>query len=107
MARWLSIVVRSAVVVIVMLCIATVTARPLSGQQAADSVPQAAATVSPASSAGADLSGPRVRPDFQRVEPTIPGGNASSSAAVASHTFTITTLALVLVVIILVLLVAD
>ena len=113
MARWLSLAVRGAVVLVVLLTLATATARPLAGQQAADSVTHIGAGAVPArsasttSTASTDLPGPRVRPDFQRVEPTFAGSEASSSTAVASHTFTITTLVLVLAVIIIVLLVAD
>lgn len=110
MMRWLSIAVRGLVVLVVLLSLATATARPLAGQQAVDSVTHIGAGAVPARSAsttGTGLPGPRVRPDFQRVEPSFAGREASSSTAVASHTFTVTTVVLVLAVIIIVLLVAD
>ena len=109
MMRWLSLAVRTAVVLAAVLCIATATATPLVGQQAADAPQAAGASASQTNSARTDLPGPRVRADFPRVEPAFAGSNAPSSAAAAagSHTFTITTLALVLVVIIAVLLIAK
>jgi len=114
MMRWLMLAVRGVVVLIAVVCIASVTARPLVGQQVADSAPQVAdsvvpvsAPVAPATSAGTALPGPRVRPDYARVEPAFAESNASSSAVAGSHTITITTLALVLLIIIIVLLVAD
>lgn len=115
MKRWLGFAIRSVVVLIAVLGMATATATPLAGQQAPDSVPaagpdsvpQADTSAAPISSASTDLRGPRIRPDFQRVEPPFGTSKASSSAAAGSHTFTITTLVLVLAIIIIVLLVAN
>jgi hypothetical protein len=70
-------------------------------QQLANPAPVAPA---PASTAAA---GPRLQPEWRRLEPTLPGDAASRAAARSqTHTVQYTTLTLVLVVIILVLLLA-
>ena len=110
--RRLMLAVRGIVVLIALLCMTTATASRLAGQQVADSGQQIAdsvlpdtARVTPVSFDSTALRGPRLRPDFQRVEQPFAANGASTAAA--KHTFTITTLALVLAVIIIVLLVTD
>ncbi len=121
MKRWPGITVRGVVMMVVFLGLSTATAKRLLGQQAPDSasqavdsvsqvpdsVSQAVAPAAPTSSASKPLPGPRLRPDYARVEPALPASNSSSSAVVESVTITITTVALVLVLIIVLLLIAD
>jgi hypothetical protein len=89
MKRWLGIVA--------VLCVAAAT--PLVAQQASSPAPLAGASTA--------LAGPRLQPEFRRVQPAFADSSASASAAVASgsHTITVTTLVLVLVVVIVVLLI--
>jgi hypothetical protein len=99
---------RSAVVLAAVLCVVS-TAR-LGAQQV--SVP-AAPAVTTAASAGVDSTtteqaGPRLRPDWRRVEsPMAERSSAAAMSSGGSHTVTVTTLVLVLVVIIVVLLVVK
>ncbi len=89
MKRWLSMVA--------VLCVAAAT--PLVAQQASSPAPQASASTA--------LAGPRLQPEFRRVQPAFAERSASASAAVSdTHTITVTTLVLVLVVVIAVLLIA-
>jgi len=105
--RWPGIVDGGAMVLVAVLCVAA--GRPLAAQQASGSAPPAAASAAQASSASAVLPGPRLRPEWQRVEPSFVGGSTSAPMAASggSHTVTVTTLVLVLVVIIAVLLIAK
>lgn len=100
MKQWLSMAA--------VLCVAAAT--PLLAQQASSPAPQASSIPAPAqaSSATTPLPGPRLEPEWRRVEPTFAANRASGSAATAdTHTITVTTLVLVLVVIIAVLLIAN
>jgi hypothetical protein len=92
---------------VAMLCVAAGT--PLAAQQASGSAPPAGVSAAQASSASAALPGPRLRPEWQRVEPSFVGSSTSAPMAASggSHTVTVTTLVLVLVVIIAVLLIAK
>ena len=91
---------------------AALCAAPLA-ESAAQQAPDSARVAEPASSASVSspstLPGPRLSPQFQRVEPTLARSTTSetSSLAVADgqHTIVISTLVLVLGVIILVLLI--
>jgi len=108
MKRWLSIANRAVVTLVAVLCVAAAT--PLVAQQASDPVPQASAPAAQqASSASTPLPGPRLSPEWRRVEPSFADSSASRpvAAAAGSHTFTVTTLVLVLVVVIAVLVIAD
>jgi len=107
MMRWLSIADRGAVTLVAVLCVAAAT--PLAAQQASGPAPQAGASAAQASSASTALPGPRLRPEWRRVEPSFADSSASRpvAATAGSHTVTITTLVLVLVVIIAVLLIAK
>ena len=90
MHRWLSIAA--------VLCVAAAT--PLVAQQ----------TFSPAPSAAAPSAqgGPRLQPEFRRVQPAFADSSASASPVVSdTHTIRMTTIVLVLVVVILVLLIAK
>jgi len=90
MPRWL----RLAAV----LCVATAT--PLVAQQAS--------SPAPATAARSAQGGPRLQPEFRRVQPAFADSSASASPVVSdTHTFRMTTLVLVLVVVILVLLIAK
>jgi hypothetical protein len=99
--------IRAVVVLVAALC-----AAPLA-ESAAQQAPDSARVAVPASSASVSspstLPGPRLSPQFQRVEPTLARSPTSetSSLAVADgqHTIVISTLVLVLGVIILVLLI--
>ena len=96
MMRWLRIAA--------VLCVAAAT--PLAAQQASDPVPPASAPAAQqASSASTALPGPRLQPEWQRVEPSFADRRASGpvAAAAGTHTITVTTLVLVLLVIIAVL----
>ena len=90
-------------IVVALLC--AVGAKPLLAQEPVNAAPAPAAattTTTPATEAG-----PRLQPEWRRTEPTLPGDEASSTAARSqTHTVRYTTLTLVLVVIILVLLIA-
>lgn len=98
MKRWLSMAA--------VLCVAA--AMPLVAQQASSPAPQAGVRAAQASSPTTPLAGPRLQPEWRRVQPAFADSSASASAAVAdTHTITITTLVLVLVVIIAVLLIAN
>jgi hypothetical protein len=98
MKRWLSVAA--------VLCVAGAT--PLVAQQASSPAPTAGVRAAQASSATPTLPGPRLQPEWRRVQPTFADSSASASAAVAdTHTITVTTLVLVLVVIIAVLLIAN
>jgi len=106
MMRWLSIANRGALTLVAVLCVAAAT--PLVAQQASSPAPQAGASAVQASSASTTLPGPRLQPEFRRVQPAFADSSASASVAAAgSHTVTVTTLVLVLVVIIAVLLIAN
>jgi hypothetical protein len=100
MKHWLSTLVA-------VLCVAVAT--PLVAQQASAPAPKVAASAAQASSATTSLPGPRLAPEWRRVEPSFADRSTSGSAAAAadSHTITVTTLVLVLVVIIAVLLIAK
>jgi len=95
------------IILIAALCAAAVT--PLWGQQASDSA--RAVPVSPARSpSAAALPGPRLVPQFQRVEPRLASRATTSQRpafmdAGGQHTIVVSTLALVLAAIIVVLLV--
>jgi len=107
MIRWPSIADRGAMILVAVLCVAGAT--PLAAQQDSVPAPQAGASAAPASSASTSLAGPRLRPEWQRVEPSFVGSSTSTPMAASggSHTVTVTTLVLVLVVIIAVLLIAK
>lgn len=92
--------------------VAHTTAAAQVAVSAAQQAPDSARVAEPASSASVSspstLPGPRLSPQFQRVEPTLARSTSeTSSLAVADgqHTIVISTLALVLAVIIIVLLV--
>ncbi len=90
MYRWLKIAA--------VLCVAGVT--PLIAQQATSPAPPAAARTA--------LAGPRLQPEFRRVQPAFSDRNASAGPVVSdTHTIRMTTVVLVLVVVILVLLIAK
>jgi len=90
MKRWLSI---AAV-------LSVAAATPLVAQQAASPAPQVRAATAQA--------GPRLQPEFQRVQPAFTARSAPASPVVSdTHTIRMTTLVLVLVVVILVLLIAK
>lgn len=107
MIRWLTTANRGAMILAVALYVAAAT--PLTAQQATGSTSPAGATAARASATPAALPGPRLRPEWRRVEPTFADSSVTaymaSSAAAASHTITISTLTLVLVIIIVVLLI--
>jgi cobalamin biosynthesis Mg chelatase CobN len=116
MMRWLTSPDRGVLTLVAVLCVAAAT--PLVAQQDSVPAPQAgtsaaqtsAASTSAASTSAAStssaLAGPRLRPEWQPVEPSFAGSRTARSMAAASdsHTITVTTLVLVLVVIIAVLL---
>lgn len=107
MKHWLSIAHRGAVTLVAVLCVAAAT--PLAAQQASGPAPQAGASAAQASSASTTLPGPRLRPEWRRVEPSFADSSASAPVAASAdtHTITVTTLVLVLVIIIAVLLIAN
>jgi len=107
MIRWPSIADRGAMILVAVLCVAA--ARPLAAQQSSGSAPPAGVSAPQATSASAALPGPRLRPEWQHVEPSFVGTSMSAPMAASggSHTVTVTTLVLVLVVIIAVLLIAK
>jgi hypothetical protein len=107
MIRWPSIAGRGAMVLVAALCVAA--ASPLAAQQDSVSAPQASAIRAQASSASTSLPGPRLRPEWRRVEPRFAGNGTAGPMAGSggSHTITVTTLVLVLVVIIAVLLIVK
>ena len=107
MIRWPSIADGGAMALVAVLCVAAAT--PVAAQQAAGPALQAGASAAQVSSASAALPGPRLRPEWQRVEPSFVGSSTSAPMAASggSHTVTVTTLVLVLVVIIAVLLIAK
>jgi hypothetical protein len=107
MMRWSSMADSGAMALAAVLCVAA--AMPLAAQQGSGSVPPAGASVAQASSASAALPGPRLRPEWQRVEPSFVGSSTAAPMAASggSHTVTVTTLVLVLVVIIAVLLIVK
>jgi len=90
MKRWLSLAA--------VLCVATAT--PLVAQQASSPAPQSRARTA--------LAGPRLQPEFRRVQPAFSDSTSSTSAVVSdTHTIRMSTIVLVLVVVILVLLIAK
>ena len=105
MVRWLGITDCGAMILIAVLCVAAAT--PLVAQQDSVPAPQAGASAAQASSASTALPGPRLRPEWRRVEPKFPGNSAVGPMAASggTHTITVTTLVLVLLIIIVVLLV--
>ena len=107
MIRWPSIAHGGAMALVAVLCVAAGT--PLAAQQASGSAPPPGVGAAQASSASAALPGPRLRPEWQRAEPSFAGSSTSAPMAASggSHTVTVTTLVLVLVVIIAVLLIAK
>jgi hypothetical protein len=109
MMRWPSIADGGAMALVAALWVAAAT--PLAAQVQQDSVrsPQADASASQTSSAGASLPGPRLRPEWRRFEPSFAGSSTAAplAASEGSHTVTVTTLVLVLVVIIAVLLIVK
>ncbi len=109
MIHWPSTADRGAMALVAVLCVAAAT--PLAAQAQQDSVPapQAGAGAPQASAASTSLPGPRLRPEWRRVEPTFTGSTSAGPMAASggSHTVTVTTLVLVLVVIIAVLLIVK
>jgi hypothetical protein len=109
MIRWKSIADRGAMALVAVLCVAA--ARPLVAQQDSLPAPQAGAGAAQASSASTSptpsLAGPRLRPEWRRVEPVFPRGTTAGPMAASggTTTITVTTLVLVLLIIIVVLLV--
>lgn len=109
--------VRAAVVLIVTLFAAATTAAAQQAPDRAGVAGSGAAQASPApvvanqhSTTASSTAGPRLTPQFQEYEPSLPGNAAedrSLAAAGGQHTIVISTLVLVLAVIIIVLLVAD
>src|ERR1041385_5371836 len=73
MMRWPGVVAGGALALVAVLCVAAGT--PLSAQQASGSAPPAAVSAAPVSSASATLPGPRLRPEWQRVEPGFVGSS--------------------------------
>jgi len=95
MQRWLGITA--------MLCLAVAT--PVVAQQASTPAPQGAAAQT--SSAPATLPGPRLQPEFRRVQPAFSDSTTAASPVVSdTHTIRMSTIVLILVVVILVLLIA-
>lgn len=83
-------------------------AAPLAAQQAAGPTSPAGASAAQARPTPAALPGPRLRPEWPRVESGFADSSVTApmaASAAASHTITISTLTLVLVIIILVLLI--
>ena len=107
MSRWLSIVVRGAVTLVAVVCLAAAT--PLAAQQSSGPALQARTSAAQANSTSVSRPGPRVGSDWRSIEPNFARTTTAGAAAVPSdsHTITVTTLVLVLVVIIAVLLVAK
>jgi hypothetical protein len=105
MIRWPSITDRGAMALVSLLCVAAAT--PLVAQQDSVPTPQPGASAAQASVASASLAGPRLRPEWRRVEPSFAGGSTSAPMAAGggSHTVTVTTLVLVLLIVIVVLLI--
>jgi len=111
--RWLTGADRGGLTLVAVLCVAAAT--PLVSQQ--DSVPGAQAGTSEGQASSANTSttlststtlpGPRLRPEWQPVEPSFAGSRTARPMAASgdSHTITVTTLVLVLVVIVAVLLI--
>jgi hypothetical protein len=92
MNRWLNMAA--------VLCVATAT--PLVAQQASSPAPV------PQSDARTALAGPRLQPEFRRVQPAFSDSTSSASPVVSdTHTIRMSTIVLVLVVVILVLLIAK
>jgi len=90
MKRWLGIAA--------VLCLAAAT--PLVAQQASSPAPQSGARTT--------LAGPRLQPEFRRVQPAFSDSTTSASPVVSdTHTIRMSTIVLVLVVVILVLLIAK
>lgn len=110
-----------AVVVILIALVFAATVNPVTAQQAPDPAGVAGMSATPANPAGAVgaqqsepatmPAGPRLAPQFQEFEPSLPRGSAPENASLAArggqHTIVISTLVLVLAVIIIVLLVAN
>ncbi len=107
MMRWPSTADRVAMALVAVLCVAAAT--PLAAQEASGPAPQAGASAAQASSASTALPGPRLRPEWRRVEPSFADSSALGpvAASAGTHTITVTTLVLVLVVIIAVLLIVK
>jgi len=107
MMRWPSIAAHGVIAPLIALCVAL--AIPLAAQQDVVPAPQPGASATPASPASAVLAGPRLRPEWRPVEPTILGSSSAAPMAGSggSHTVTVTTLVLVLVVIIAVLVIVK
>ena len=87
---------RAAMILVAVSCVAAVT--PLLAQQAQ----------APVSAPSVTLPGPRLSSQFQRYEPSLARSDAPASASLAvaeSHTIVISTLALVLIVVLIVLLI--
>src|SRR5690348_12440263 len=103
MMRWLIIDDRGAMAPVAVLCVAAAT--PLAAQQVSGPAPQAGDGAAQARSASTALPGPRLRPEWRRVEPSFADSSAAGpmAAAAGSHPVTYTTLVLVLVIIIAVL----
>jgi hypothetical protein len=99
--------IRSAVILATVLCVASVT--QLGAQQVSAPVAPAVAAAVPASvDTTTAQPGPRLSPEWRPVEPTLATSNSAARMASSdSHTITVTTLALVLIVIIVVLLVVK
>jgi hypothetical protein len=106
MARWLGSADRGALALVALLCVAA--GAPLAAQQDSVPTPPLGASAAPASAATTSLAGPRLRPEWRRVEPNVrwsSGARSMASSGGGSHTITVTTLVLVLLIIIVVLLV--
>lgn len=98
--------IRSAVVLAALLCVAS-TAR-LGAQQISAPAAPAVTHAAPASvDATTTQAGPRLSPEWRRVESPMAQRNSAAAMSSDSHTVTVTTLVLVLVVIIVVLLVVK
>jgi hypothetical protein len=96
---------------VAVLCVAAATPLAAQAQQDSLAAPQAGASATQASSASISsspsLPGPRLRPEWRRVEPVFPRGSTAGPMAASggTTTITVTTLVLVLLIIIVVLLV--
>lgn len=98
--------IRCAVVLAALLCVAS-TAR-LGAQQISAPAAPAVTNAAPASvDTTTTQAGPRLSPEWRRVESPMAQRNSAAAMSSDSHTVTVTTLVLVLVVIIVVLLVVK
>ena len=107
---------RSSIAGLVALILVTVlsaaAATPMAAQQEVQQAAGSVATVEEASTVpvaapGAPLPGPRLSPEFPRVEPAIAERGAARPVPPAQNTIVISTLALVVIVVLAVLLLVD